>query len=129
VQALVGVDAREATSPLMTEVADRPAASPEPAMLFFVPGAAPGAATARAYEEMRGYAEARTGRKVRHDRIFSLSCRRGGVDSEARVGDVDPFGGHLVHAIFATSEGYTIVWPGGHADVTKRQTYEAVAFG
>ena len=43
VQALVGVDAREATSPLMTEVADRPAASPEPAMLFFVPGAAPGA--------------------------------------------------------------------------------------
>ena len=48
-QALVGVDAREATSPLMTEVADRPAASPEPAMLFFVPGAAPGAATARAY--------------------------------------------------------------------------------
>lgn len=95
---------------------------------FFVPGAAPGNQAQRAYDELRTYAEARTGRAVREKRIFSLSARRDGGDSETRVGEVDPCGGGTVHAIFATSGGYTIVWRGGHSEVTKSQTYEAVEF-
>jgi hypothetical protein len=96
---------------------------------FFVPGEAPGNPARRAYAELRAYAEACTGRAVREQRIYSLSCRREGGDSETRVGEMDPCGGGTVHAIFATSGGgYAIVWRGGHTEVTKSQTYEAVEF-
>ena len=95
---------------------------------FFVPGVTPGTATKRAYEELRGYAEGRTGHSTRRDSIFALSCRRGGADSETRVGEPDPYRGHTVLAIFAGRDGYTIVWSGGCATVTRRETYEAIPF-
>ena len=102
--------------------------APAPVTAFFVPGASPGDQTERAYDELRSYAEARTGRSAQRARIFALSCRRDGADSTAYVGQADPCGGLTVHAIFATSDGYTIVWRDGHADVTRRQTYEAIEF-
>jgi hypothetical protein len=95
---------------------------------FFVPGKAAGEPTRRAYAELRGYAEARTGRLARRDLIFALSCRRGGEDTEARVGEPDPCGGGTVLAIFASREAYTIVWRGGHGSVSRRATYEAIPF-
>lgn len=95
---------------------------------FFVPGAAPGAPTSRAYEELRGFAELRTGSPTRRQSIFALSCRRDGSDSETRVGEPDPHRGQTVLAIFAGRDGYTIVWRGGHTNVTRRQTYEAIPF-
>jgi hypothetical protein len=60
--------------------------------------------------------------------IFALSCRRAGEDSEARVGELDPYARQTVLAIFATREAYTIVWDGGYADVPRRQAYEAIPF-
>jgi hypothetical protein len=95
---------------------------------LFVPGATPGAPTQRAYDELRGYAEARTGQMARGDAIFALSCRRGGTDSDTRVGEPDPCTGHIVLAIFASRDGYTIVWRGGHDNVSRRATYEAILF-
>lgn len=95
---------------------------------LFVPGATPGPPTQRAYDELRGYAEARTGRVPRGDAIFALSCRRDGADSDTRVGEPDPCNGQIVLAIFANREGYTIVWRGGHHDVSRRATYEAILF-
>jgi hypothetical protein len=95
---------------------------------FFVPGAAPGVATQRAYDELRGYAEACSGRLALRDPIFALTFRHGGADTETRVGEPDPYGGRTVLAIFAGHDGYTIVWRGGHANVGRRQTYEAIPF-
>lgn len=95
---------------------------------FFVPGVAPGAETERAYEELRSAITARTGKAPRGRRIFALNCRRGGSDSEARVGELDPCTGETVRAIFAVEDGYAITWTGGYADVTRRQTYEAIEF-
>ena len=95
---------------------------------FFVPGASPGTETVRVYDELRRYAEAQTGTPTRATRICALNCRRGGADSKTRVGEPDPCGGGTVDAIFATRDGYTIVWRDGHAEVTRRQTYEAIEF-
>jgi hypothetical protein len=95
---------------------------------FFVPGSDPGAPTWRAYDALRGSTEARTGHAARGDRIFALSCRRAGVDSETRVGELDPCTGRTVLAIFASRDGYSIVWQGGHADISRRATYEAILF-
>jgi hypothetical protein len=95
---------------------------------FFVPGEAPGTPTEQAYEELRCYAEGRTGCSTRRESIFALSCRRDGADSETRVGEPDPHRGQTVLAIFASKDGYTIVWRGGHASVSRKQTYQAIPF-
>lgn len=95
---------------------------------FFVPGADPGPATEQVYEELRGYAEACSGRLARRELIFALSYRHGGADTQMRVGEPDPSGGRTVLAIFASQDGYTIVWRGGHANVGRRETYEAIPF-
>ena len=95
---------------------------------FFVPGETPGEPTQRAYEALRGYVEAQTGHRTRTDAIFALSCRRTGADTESRVGELDPHTRQMVLAIFASREGYTIVWSGGHADVSRRQAYAATLF-
>jgi hypothetical protein len=95
---------------------------------FFVPDTPAGEQTDRAYEDLRRYAQLTAGRPARATRIFSLSCRRGGADCESRVGCEDPSGVNTVDAIFDVGEGYAILWRGGHAIVTKRQTYEAVEF-
>ena len=95
---------------------------------FFIPGTPAGQQTDRAYEDLRRDAQLTAGRPTRPARIFSLSCRRGGADCETHVGGQDPSGANTVHAIFDIGEGYAIVWRGGHAIVTKRQTYEAVEF-
>jgi hypothetical protein len=95
---------------------------------FFIPDTPAGEQTDRAYEDLRGYAQLTAGRPARAKRIFSLSCRRDGADCETRVGGQDPSGGKTVDAIFDIGVGYAILWRGGHAIVTKRQTYEAVEF-
>lgn len=95
---------------------------------FFVPDTPAGEQTDRAYQDLRQYALLTIGRPMRDRRIFALSCRRGGSDSETRVGDDDPAGGATVHAIFDIGDAYVVVWRGGHAIVTKRHTYEAVDF-
>jgi hypothetical protein len=95
---------------------------------FFIPDTPLGEQTNRAYEDLRRYAQLTAGRPARARRIFSVSFRRGGADSETRVGGDDPTGGNTVHAIFDVGEGYVILWRGGHAIVTKRQTYETVEF-
>ena len=95
---------------------------------FFIPGTPSGQQTDRAYEDLRRDAQLTAGRPTRPTRIFSLSCRRGGADCETRVGGQAPSGANTVHAIFDIGEGYAILWRGGHAIVTKRQTYEAVEF-
>jgi hypothetical protein len=95
---------------------------------FFVPGTLAGEPTRRAYDELRAYAEASTGSLARRDLIFAVSCRRDGADTEARVGEPDPCSGGTVLAIFASRDGYTIVWRGGHGSVSRRATYEAIPF-
>jgi hypothetical protein len=95
---------------------------------FFVPDTPPGDQTDRAYEDLRRYAEITAGRPARARRIFWLSYRRGGADSETSVGSYDPSGEGTVHAIFDIGDGYAILWRGGHAIVAKRQTYQAVEF-
>ena len=95
---------------------------------FFVPGALPGGEAERAYDELRTYAENRAGRPTRATRIEALHCRRDGADSEFRVGESDPGSGGTVHAIFATGDGYAVVWEGGHAILSKRQIYQAIPF-
>jgi len=95
---------------------------------FFVPGVTPGAPARQAYDELRGYVETQTGHMTRADVICALSCRRSGEDTEVRVGELDPYSRQVVLAIFASRDGYTIVWSGGHAAVTRRQTYEAIPF-
>lgn len=95
---------------------------------FFVPDTPRGEQTERAYQDLRDYVQHTAGSHARSRRIFSLSCRRGGTDSETRVGADDPLGGKTVYAIFDVGEGYAIVWRGGHALVTKRQTYAALEF-
>jgi hypothetical protein len=95
---------------------------------FFVPGTAPGGHAERAYDELRAGAQARTARRIRATRIHAVSCRRGGTDSSLRVGECDPSGGGTVHAIFATSDGYTVVCGEGYVDLSRRQIYEAIPF-
>jgi hypothetical protein len=95
---------------------------------FFIPDTPPGQHTDRAYEDLRRHAALTSGRPPRTRRIFSLSCRREGADSETRVGDDDPAGGETVHAIFDVGDDYAIVWRGGHAIVAKRQTHAALEF-
>jgi hypothetical protein len=95
---------------------------------FFIPDTPAGEQTDRAYEDLRRYAQLTAGRPTRSRRIFSLSCRRDGADGETRVGSEDPCGADTVHAIFDIGKGYAILWRGGHAIVTKRQTYAAVEF-
>jgi hypothetical protein len=95
---------------------------------FFVPGVSAGQQTVLAYEDLRTYVEATTGAPARSLRLCALNCRRQGMDLESRVGAKDPLGGGVVHGIFATRDGYVIVWSGGHAVLGKRQIYEAVEF-
>ena len=96
---------------------------------FFLPGISPGADTDRAYAVLRAGTEIRTGLTTSPTRIYSLSCRREGSDSETRVGERDPCMGQTVHAIFKTNEGYTVICGGGrHVDLRKRQIYAAIAF-
>jgi hypothetical protein len=96
--------------------------------VLFVPGTRPGADAVRAHDELRAQTEQQTGRPTRATRIYALTSRRDGADSETRVGERDPCAGETVQAIFATTEGYTVIWDGGYADLTKRQTYEAIPF-
>ena len=95
---------------------------------FFVPGVSPGSDTLRAYDELRRYAEARTGSRVRTLRICALICRRDGRDGDTRVGEPDPCSGGTVHAIFAIRDGYAIVSSGGYERLSKRQVYDAIEF-
>jgi hypothetical protein len=95
---------------------------------FFIPGVKSGPSAERAYDELRAYAQARTERRIRATRIRSISCRRGGMDSQLTVGEPDPHGGETVNAIFATSDGCTVVWEGGFISLTRRQIYEAIPF-
>lgn len=95
---------------------------------FFVPGTAAGVTAREAYAELEGFARSRTGAVSRSSEIYALHCRRAGADSHTTVGEPDPCTGETVRAIFATRDGYTIVWRDGHDTVTRRQTYEAVLF-
>ena len=95
---------------------------------FFLPGLLPGVERDRAYAELRAAAEERVGRGIRATRIYSLSARRDGTDSETRVGEADPCSGATVRAIFAMQLGYTVIWDQGNVDLSTRQVYEAVAF-
>jgi hypothetical protein len=95
---------------------------------FFLPGLLPGVEEDRAYAELRAEAEERIGCGIRATRIYSLSARREGTDSEIRVGEADPCSGATVRAIFATQQGYTVIWDHGNVDLTSRQVYEAVPF-
>jgi hypothetical protein len=95
---------------------------------FFVPGARPGTDTDRAYASLRAQTEERTGRPTRATRIYALSSRREGADSETRVGEPDPCSGQTVRAIFATKEGCTVVCEGASVDVGKSQIYAATPF-
>jgi hypothetical protein len=94
---------------------------------FFLPGAAPGDA-GRLHDELRADTERRTGRVTRATRIYALSSRREGSDTETRVGEQDPCSGATVHAIFATTEGCTVISAGGHVDLSRRQIYEVIPF-
>jgi hypothetical protein len=94
---------------------------------FFVPGTPVGEQADRAYEDLRRHAEHDTGCAPRARRIYKLSCRRGGTDTETCVGQPDLAGG-TVHAIFDMGDRYAIYLAGGHEIVTKRQTYAAVEF-
>lgn len=93
-----------------------------------MPGALPGEPTRLAYAVLRASVEARIGHALRGEAICALSCRRSGKDTESRVGELDPYAGRTVLAIFASREAYTIVWDGGQADVSRRQAYEAIPF-
>jgi hypothetical protein len=95
---------------------------------FFIPDTPAGESTARAYADLRCYAELTAGRPVRSARIFKLSWRRGGTDWETCVGKQDPAAGQTVHAIFDIGGDYMILWRGGRETVTKRQTYTTVEF-
>ena len=95
---------------------------------FFLPGAPPGADPVRMYAELRGDTEKRIGRAIRATRICAVDARREGADSETRVGERDPCTGETVRAIFATTAGYTVIWDGGHVDLSKRQIYEVIPF-
>lgn len=95
---------------------------------FFLPGTPRGTDVDRAYAELRTRTEELTGRGIRPIRIHSLRSRRDGTDSVTSVGEPDPCSGQTVRAIFATYDGYTVIWDGGHADLRKRQIYEAIPF-
>lgn len=95
---------------------------------FFLPGHHPGVDADRTYGRLRADTEKRTGCPVRATRIYALSSRREGADSETRVGERDPCAGETVNAIFATMGGYTVIWEGGYVDLSKRQIYEAIPF-
>ena len=95
---------------------------------FFLPGLLPGVEPDRAYAALRADAEQRIGRGIRATRIYALSARREGTDSETRVGEADPCTGATVRAIFATYVGYTVISDCGNVDLTTRQVYEAVPF-
>lgn len=95
---------------------------------FFVPGQRPGSDSDRAHAALRASTELRMGCATRPARIYGLSCRRDGADARISVGDRDPDAGRTVHAIFATREGYTVVWDGGHTDLDRHQIYEAFPF-
>lgn len=96
---------------------------------LFVPGSRPGAESARVHAELRTSTEARMGCATRAGVIYALDCRREGADSQTRVGDPDPCTGETVHAIFATRDGYTVIWEGGYADLPRRQVYGEILFG
>ncbi len=95
---------------------------------FFLPGARPGIDPDRTYAELRADTEKRIGQSIRATRIYAVDARREGADSETRVGESDPCTGETVRAIFATTDGYTIVYGDGHVDLSKRQIYEAIPF-
>jgi hypothetical protein len=95
---------------------------------FFLPGVRAGVDPDRAYDDLRKRTEKRTGGVARAARIYSLHARRDGSDSQTRVGESDPCTGKIVRAILATKDGYTVIWEGGHADVSKRQIYEVINF-
>lgn len=95
---------------------------------FFLPGASAGVDPDRLYAELRADAERRIGGPIRATRMYAVDARREGADSETRVGELDPCSGETVRAIFATKVGYTVIWEGGHVDLSKRQIYEAIAF-
>ncbi len=95
---------------------------------FFLPGMLPGVEQDRAYAALRAAAEERIGCGIRATRIYSISARREGTDSETRVGEADPCSGATVWAIFAMQQGYTVIWDNGNADLSTRQVYEAVPF-
>ena len=95
---------------------------------FFVPGTSPGTQAESTYDELRAGAQARTERPIRATRIHAVTCRLGGTDSSLCVGESDPTGGGTVHAIFATSDGYTVARGEGYVHLTRRQIYEAIPF-
>ena len=95
---------------------------------FFLPGSRADADVDRAWAELRATIEEQLGRPIRGTRIYSVDARREGADSETRVGECDPCTGETVRAIFATTEGYTVVWESGHVDLRKRQIYAATPF-
>ena len=95
---------------------------------FFVPGARAGVDTDRTYGELRAHAEQQPGTTVRATRIYALNARRDGADCETRVGSRIRVPGETVQAIFATAEGYTVIFEGRRIDLSKRQIYEAIPF-
>lgn len=95
---------------------------------FFLPGTRAGVDSARAYAELRAHTEERIGRSIRATRIYSVDARRDGADTETRVGERDPCTGETVRAIFATTEGYTVICGRDHVDLSKRQIYQAIPF-
>src|SRR3954454_24556198 len=71
-----------------------------PMTSFFIPGLGKnGCSEEDVYAEFRRAARVTTGHEPREERIFKLSCRRGGHDCEAEVGKPDPVGGETVLAI------------------------------
>jgi hypothetical protein len=95
---------------------------------FFLPGARPGVDPDRMYAELRADTARRIGQPIRATRIYGVDARREGTDSETRVGELDPCAGETVRAIFATAAGCTVIWEGGHVDLSKRQIYQAILF-
>jgi hypothetical protein len=77
---------------------------------FFIPGLGRDEASNEdVYADFRRAAEARTGHQPRADRIFKLSCRRGGLDCEIEVGEPDPVVGRTVLAILDLGRSHPYV--------------------
>jgi hypothetical protein len=86
---------------------------------FFIPPVRKtGAATERAYRELRDLAETCTGEASRERRIEGVLCRRSGHDCQLRVGELDAGNGQTVAAIIQLGrDTYTVHHLGAEADV------------